>query len=259
MSITMQNGPVQAQTQTSLAARGLVLAYGVLAYLVFFGTFLYAVGFISQLIVPKTIDIGATGSPVRAFVVNLALMSLFAVQHSGMARQGFKKLFARFASPALERSTYVLLASLTLILLFWQWQPITTVVWTIETPVLAYAAIAGGFIGWLIVLYSTFLISHFELFGLTQVVTHFVGRVVEPMKFKTPGLYGLIRHPIYLGFIVAFWSAPTMTLGHLLFAAVTTAYIFVGIWLEERDLVAMFGDQYRLYRQKVAMLIPGLF
>ncbi|TPQ33829.1 hypothetical protein C2U70_18525 [Bradyrhizobium guangdongense] len=257
MSIILQNGPVQAQT--SLAARGLVLAYGVLAYLVFFGTFLYAVGFISQLIVPKTLDSGVTGSLARAFVVNLALMSLFAVQHSGMARQGFKKLFARFASPALERSTYVLLASLTLILLFWQWQPITAVVWNVETPVLAYAAIAGGFIGWLIVLYSTFLISHFELFGLTQVVTHFVGRVVEPMKFKTPGLYGLIRHPIYLGFIVAFWSAPTMTLGHLLFAAVTTAYIFVGIWLEERDLVAMFGDQYRLYRQKVAMLIPGLF
>lgn len=257
MSITMQNGPVQAQT--SLAARALVLVYGALAYLVFFGTFLYAIGFISQLVVPKTIDSGATGSIAQAFVVNLALMSLFAVQHSGMARQGFKKLFTRFASPALERSTYVLLASLTLILLFWQWQPITTVVWTIETPVLAYAAIAGSFIGWLIVLYSTFLISHFELFGLTQVVTHFVGRIAEPMKFKTPGLYSLIRHPIYLGFIVAFWSAPTMTLGHLLFAAVTTAYIFVGIWLEERDLVVMFGDQYRLYRQKVAMLIPGLF
>nr|WP_249140552.1 MULTISPECIES: methanethiol S-methyltransferase [Bradyrhizobium] len=253
----MQNGPVQAQT--SLAARGLVLAYGVLAYLVFFATFLYAVGFISQLVVPKTIDSGATASTARALVVNLALMSLFAVQHSGMARQGFKRLFTRFASPALERSTYVLLASLTLILLFWQWQPIATVVWHIETPVLAYAATAGSFIGWLIVLYSTFLISHFELFGLTQVVTHFVGRIAEPMKFKTPGLYGLIRHPIYLGFIVAFWSAPTMTLGHLLFAAVTTAYIFVGIWLEERDLVATFGDQYRLYREKVAMLIPGLF
>jgi protein-S-isoprenylcysteine O-methyltransferase Ste14 len=257
MSITMQNGPSQAVS--SLAARSFVLGYGVLAYLVFFGTFLYAVGFISQLVVPKTIDSGATSSTAHAFVVNLALMSLFAVQHSGMARQGFKKLFVSFASPALERSTYVLLASLTLILLFWQWQPMTAVVWKIETPMLAYAAIAGSFAGWLIVLYSTFLISHFELFGLTQVVTHFVGRLAEPMKFKTPGLYGLIRHPIYLGFIVAFWSTPTMTLGHLLFAAVTTAYIFVGIWLEERDLVALFGDQYPRYRQKVAMLIPGLF
>jgi methanethiol S-methyltransferase len=257
MSITLQNGPAQAQN--SLAARSLVLGYGMLAYLVFFGTFLYAIGFVSQLVVRKTIDSGATTSIAHAIIVNLALMSLFAVQHSGMARQGFKKLFTRFASPALERSTYVLLASLTLILLFWQWQPITIVVWRIETPALAYAAIAGSFAGWLIVLYSTFLISHFELFGLTQVVTYFVGRIVEPMKFKTPGLYRLIRHPIYLGFIIAFWSAPTMTLGHLLFAAVTTAYIFVGIWLEERDLVVLFGDQYRRYKRKVAMLIPGLF
>jgi protein-S-isoprenylcysteine O-methyltransferase Ste14 len=261
MSITLQSGPVHRpeQARSSLVARSLVLGYGVLAYLVFFGTFLYAIGFVSQLIVPKTIDSGVTASPLRALIVNLALMSLFAVQHSGMARQGFKRLFVSFASPALERSTYVLLASLSLILLFWQWQPITTVVWQIETPALAYAALAGHFLGWLIVLYSTFLISHFELFGLTQVVTHFAGRLTEPMKFKTPGLYSLIRHPIYLGFIIAFWSTPTMTLGHLLFAAVTTAYIFVGIWLEERDLVALFGDQYRHYRQKVAMLLPGLF
>jgi protein-S-isoprenylcysteine O-methyltransferase Ste14 len=189
----------------------------------------------------------------------LVLMSIFAVQHSGMARQGFKKLFARFASPAIERSTYVLLASLSLILLYWQWQPMPAVVWNIEAPVLAGVVTAGGFLGWLIVLYSTFLISHFELFGLTQVVSHFAGRVAEPMKFKTPGLYRLIRHPIYLGFIIAFWCTPTMTLGHLLFAAVTTAYIFVGIYLEERDLVAMFGNEYRHYREKVAMLVPRLF
>ena len=253
MSITLHNGP--AQTTSSLAARSFVLGYGVLAYLIFFGTFLYAVGFIAQLVVPKTINSGATGSTGQALLINLALMSLFAVQHSGMARQGFKKLFAAFASPALERSTYVLLASLSLVLLFWQWRPITAIVWEIETPMAAYAAVAG----WLIVLYSTFLISHFELFGLTQVVSHFAGRLAEPMKFRTPGLYRLIRHPIYLGFIIAFWSTPTMTLGHMLFATVTTAYIFVGIWLEERDLVTLFGDQYRHYRQKVAMLIPGLF
>ncbi|WP_291611719.1 methanethiol S-methyltransferase [Bradyrhizobium sp.] len=261
MSITMQSGPVHQpdQTRGSLAARSFVLGYGVLAYLVFFVTFLYAIGFVSQLIVPKTIDSGVAASPLRALVVNLALMSLFAVQHSGMARQGFKRLFANFASPALERSTYVLLASLSLVLLFWQWQPITAVVWQIETPALAYAAVAVHFLGWLVVLYSTFLISHFELFGLTQVVTHFAGRLAEPMKFKTPGLYRLIRHPIYLGFIIAFWSAPVMTVGHLLFAAVTTAYIFVGIWLEERDLVAQFGEEYRRYRQKVAMMLPGLF
>ena len=261
MSITLQSAPVHqlAQARSPLAARIFVLGYGVLAYLVFFGTFLYAIGFVSQLIVPKTIDSGAAASPLRALVVDLALMSVFAVQHSGMARRGFKRMFERFASPVLERSTYVLLASLSLILLFWQWQPITTVVWQIETPALANAAVASHFLGWLIVLYSTFLISHFELFGLTQVVSHFAGRIAEPMKFRTPGLYRLIRHPIYLGFIVAFWSEPTMTLGHLLFAAVTTAYIFVGIWLEERDLVAQFGDQYRHYREKVAMMLPGLF
>ncbi|QDF36668.1 isoprenylcysteine carboxylmethyltransferase family protein [Bradyrhizobium symbiodeficiens] len=256
MSITLHNGP--AQTASSLAARSFVLGYGVLAYLTFFGTFLYAVGFTAQLVVPKTINSGATSSTGQALMIDLALMSLFAIQHSGMARQGFKKLFAAFASPALERSTYVLLASLSLILLFWQWRPITSIVWEIGTP-MAYAAVAGSFAGWLIVLYSTFLISHFELFGLTQVVSHFAGRLTEPMKFRTPGLYRLIRHPIYLGFIIAFWSTPTMTFGHMLFATVTTAYIFVGIWLEERDLITLFGDQYRHYREKVAMLIPGLF
>jgi methanethiol S-methyltransferase len=260
MSITMQTGPDAAPPAiASFAARLLTLCYGGIAYLLFFGTFLYAVGFVSRFVVPKTIDTGATSSPLTALLINLVLMSIFAVQHSGMARQGFKKLFTRFASPAIERSTYVLLASLTLILLFWQWQPMPTTVWNIENPVLAGVATAGGFMGWLIVLYSTFLISHFELFGLTQVVAHFAGRVVEPMKFKTPGLYRLIRHPIYLGFIIAFWSTPVMTLGHLLFAAVTTAYIFVGIYLEERDLVSMFGHEYRRYRQKVAMLVPGLF
>jgi methanethiol S-methyltransferase len=176
-----------------------------------------------------------------------------------MARQGFKRLFARFASPAIERSTFVLLASLSLILLFWQWQPMPAAVWNIEDPVFAGAATAGGVTGWLIVLYSTFLISHFELFGLTQVIAHFVGRVAAPIKFKTPGLYRLIRHPIYLGFIIAFWSTPLTTIGHLLFASVTTAYIFVGIWLEERDLVAFFGEEYRKYRERVAMLLPGLF
>ena len=260
MSITMQTGPNAARPAlASLAARLFTLCYGSIAYLIFFGTFLYAVGFVSRLVVPKTVDSGSASSPMTALLVNLVLMSIFAVQHSGMARQGFKRLFAHFASPAIERSTYVLLASLSLILLFWQWQPMPMVVWHIEDPVLAGVVTAGGFAGWLIVLYSTFLISHFELFGLTQVVSHFAGRVAEPIKFKTPGLYRLIRHPIYLGFIIAFWCTPTMTLGHLLFAAVTTAYIFVGIYLEERDLVSMFGDQYRRYREKVAMLVPGIF
>jgi methanethiol S-methyltransferase len=260
MSITMQTGPNAAPTAaSSLAMRLLTLCYGGIAYLIFFGTFLYAVGFVSGYVVPKTVDSGPASSLTTALLINLVVMSIFAVQHSGMARQGFKKMFTRFASPAIERSTYVLLASLSLILLFWQWQPMPTMVWNIEAPVGAGVVTAGGVLGWLIVLYSTFLISHFELFGLTQVVSHFAGRMVEPMKFKTPGLYRMIRHPIYLGFIIAFWCTPTMTLGHLLFAAVTTAYIFVGIYLEERDLVAMFGSEYRRYRQKVAMLVPGIF
>jgi methanethiol S-methyltransferase len=262
MSITMQtgpNGPAAPAGVTSFATRLLALGYGGLAYLIFVGTFLYAVGFVAQTVVPKTIDSGPASPWPEALLINLGLMSIFAVQHSGMARQGFKKLFVRVASPAIERSSYVLLASLTLILLFWQWQPMPAVVWNIENPVLAGVVMACGFLGWVIVLYSTFLISHFELFGLTQVVAHFAGRMAEPVKFKTPGLYRLIRHPIYLGFIIAFWSAPTMTLGHLLFAAVTTAYIFVGITLEERDLVSLFGNQYRRYRERVAMLLPGLF
>ena len=259
MSITMHTGPNSPATAASFSARLLTLCYGGIAYLIFLGTFLYAVGFVSQYVVPKNINTGPAAPLMTALLTNLVLMSIFAIQHSGMARQGFKKLFARVASPAIERSTYVLLASLSLILLFWQWQPMPAVVWHIDNPVLAGIATAGGAIGWLIVLYSTFLISHFELFGLTQVVSHFAGRMVEPMKFKTPGLYRLIRHPIYLGFIIAFWSAPTMTVGHLLFAAVTTAYIFVGIYLEERDLVAMFGDEYRHYRDRVAMLLPRIF
>ena len=262
MSITMHTGPSSSATPAaavSFGARLLSLTYGGIAYLIFLGTFLYAIGFVAQYVVPKNINTGPASSLMTALLTNLVLMSIFAVQHSGMARRGFKRVFARFASPAIERSTYVLLASLSLILLFWQWQPIPAAVWQIDNPVLAGIATAGGAIGWLIVLYSTFLISHFELFGLTQVVSHFAGRVVEPMKFKTPGLYRLIRHPIYLGFIIAFWCTPTMTLGHLLFAAVTTAYIFVGIYLEERDLVAMFGSEYRRYREKVAMLVPGIF
>ncbi|MBB4381929.1 methanethiol S-methyltransferase [Bradyrhizobium sp. SBR1B] len=243
----------------SRRTRLLALVYGLLSYAVFLGTFIYAIGFVSGVLVPKTIDDGRTAPWSTALAINLALMSIFAVQHSGMARRAFKSFFARFFAPAVERSTFVLLASLSLILLFWQWQPLSSVVWKIDGPVFAGAVAAGGAIGWIIVLYSTFLISHFELFGLTQVITHFMGRVAQPIKFKTPGLYRLVRHPIYLGFIIAFWSTPLMTVGHFLFASVTTGYIFLGIWLEERDLVAFFGDEYRKYRERVAMLLPGLF
>jgi methanethiol S-methyltransferase len=252
-------GQTDSPVFATLAMRTLALCYGSVAYLIFLGAFLYAIGFVSQYFVPKSIDTGPAGSLPQALLVDVLLMSAFAIQHSGMARQGFKRLFGRFCSPAVERSTYVLLASAVLLLLFWQWQPIPVVVWNIENPILASLAIAGGFAGWLIVLYSTFLISHFELFGLKQVMTHFAGRIVEPLSFRTPGLYRLIRHPIYLGFIIAFWCTPVMTLGHLLFAGVTTAYIFVGIYLEERDLVSQFGNEYRRYRERVAMLLPRLF
>jgi len=204
----------------------------------------------------RTIDSGATGPVGEAIVVDVLLMSLFALQHSGMARKPFKQWWTQFIPVAIERSTYVLLTSLALVLLFWQWRPIPTIVWQVADPHIAWAVMGLSFVGWLLVLTSTFLINHFELFGLHQVVVNLAGRTMPAPRFKTPVLYRLVRHPIYLGFIIAFWATPTMTVGHLLFAAVTTAYIFVGIFLEERDLVAQFGDEYRRYRERVSMLIP---
>jgi methanethiol S-methyltransferase len=230
--------------------------YGLISYLVFFGTILYAIGFVTGLVVPKTIDTGVAGSIGEAFVVNLLLMSLFAVQHSVMARKQFKQWWTQFVPKPVERSTYVLLASLALVLLFWQWQAMPAVVWQITNPQITGALTGVSMIGWVLVFTSTFLINHFELFGLHQVVNNLAGRGMDVPRFKTPVLYKIVRHPIYLGFIIAFWVAPVMSIGHLLFAAVTTAYIFVGIFLEERDLVEMFGDEYRRYRERVGMVIP---
>jgi protein-S-isoprenylcysteine O-methyltransferase Ste14 len=238
-------------------ARILALAYGVAAYLVFLGTFLYAIGFVSGVAVPKTVDTGAAVSAAEALIVDILLLSLFALQHSVMARKPFKRWWTRFVPVPVERSTYVLLSSFALILLFWQWRPMTTIVWQIGNPVIATTVQGLSFVGWFIVLMSSFLISHFEFLGLQQVIDNLGGKAAPEPRLRTPYLYRLVRHPLYLGFIIAFWASPAMTAGHLVFAAASTAYILVGIWLEERDLVDLFGDEYRRYRQRVAMLIPA--
>jgi methanethiol S-methyltransferase len=230
--------------------------YGLVAYLVFFVAFLYAVGFVAGRVVPKTIDDGPASPTAEALIINLLLMSLFAVQHSLMARKQFKQWWTQYVPKLVERSTYVLFASLTLILLFWQWRPMPEILWHVEKPAMAMTITALSFAGWLIALSSTFLINHFELFGLHQVANNLSGRETPAPRFRMPLYYKFVRHPIYLGFVIAFWAAPTMSAGHLLFAAVTTAYIFVGIFLEERDLVETFGDEYRRYKERVSMLLP---
>jgi methanethiol S-methyltransferase len=237
-------------------SRLIAFLYGVLSYAIFFCTFLYAVGFVSGLIVPKTIDDGTVVPMTEAVIVNLLLMSLFAIQHSVMARKQFKQWWTQYVPKSVERSTYVLLASLALILLFWQWRPLPAIVWQVTDPGASAVITSLALLGWLIVLTSTFLINHFELFGLHQVTNNLAGRSMPEPRFRTPLYYRFVRHPIYLGFIIAFWMTPIMTVGHLLFAAVTTAYIFVGIWLEEHDLVELFGDDYLKYKRQVSMLVP---
>ena len=242
--------------RSNLAGRIVAFLYGVVAYVFFFATFLYAIGFVEDLVVPTTIDTGLSAPTMQALIINLILMSIFAIQHSAMARQQFKRWWTQFVPASVERTTYVLFATLALALLLWQWRPMPEVVWQVANPQAATAITAVSLIGWLIVLTSTFLINHFELFGLHQVANNLTGRPMPAPRFRMPLYYKFVRHPIYLGFIIAFWAAPTMTLGHLLFAAVTTAYIFVGIQLEERDMVDVFGDQYRSYKKRVSMLLP---
>ena len=251
-----QTQTISPDTAGNRILRFIGLLYGLAAYFAFFGTILYAIGFVTGLVVPKTIDTGTESSATEALVVNLLLMSLFAVQHSLMARKQFKQWWTQYVPKSVERSTYVLFASLTLILLFWQWRPMPAVVWEISDPDVAATIATLSFGGWVIVFTSTFLINHFELFGLHQVANNLAAREMPAPRFRTPLYYKFVRHPIYLGFIIAFWAAPTMTVGHLLFAAVTTAYIFLGILLEERDLVDMFGDDYRRYKKRVSMLVP---
>lgn len=232
------------------------LLYGLTAYLLFLGAFLYAVVFVGNMPVAKTIDGGDAGPLLPAFIIDTLLLAIFAVQHSVMARPAFKHWWTRLVPPSVERSTYVLFASLALLLLFWQWRPLPQPVWSVRDGVGADVVGAVYWFGWGLVLLSTFLINHFELFGLRQVFARLRGRALPAPEFKVPFLYKRVRHPIYLGFLLAFWAAPIMTVGHLLFAIGTTAYILIGIALEERDLIALFGDQYRQYRQRVPMLIP---
>ena len=235
--------------------RVLVFAYGLASYCVFFVTYLYAMGFVGNLFVPKSLDSPPTAPLATALVINALLLGIFAVQHSVMARPWFKRLITRVVSPAAERSTYVLASSLALIVLFWQWSPLGGVIWDIESPA-ARAVMYGGFaFGWLLVLVTTFLINHFDLFGLRQVWFHLRGREYERLHFVTPGPYRLVRHPLYVGWLCAFWFTPTMTASHLLFAVATTAYILVAIQLEERDLVDAHRE-YAEYRRRVPMLIP---
>jgi protein-S-isoprenylcysteine O-methyltransferase Ste14 len=234
----------------------LFLIYGIIAYIIFFGTYCYAVGFVTNLVVPGGLDSKPTSSLGYAILVNVSMLVLFALQHSVMARPLFKKWWTTIVPEPLERSTYVLLSSVCMILLFVYWQPIGGVVWSIESD-MAYLILTGiSLLGFGIVLVSTFLINHFDLFGLRQVWLYFIGKPYTQLPFKTPFFYKYVRHPLYLGWMIAFWAAPTMTFAHFLFAVICTGYMLTAIRFEERDLIHVFGDQYIRYKQMAPMLIP---
>jgi protein-S-isoprenylcysteine O-methyltransferase Ste14 len=239
-------------------ARRLILLYAIVSYAVFLVSFLYAVGFVGNYLVPKSIDVGGRTNLSEAIVVDLLLLGIFAIQHSIMARPAFKQWWAKILPAACQRSTYVLLSSLILLLLFWQWRPIPIQVWQID-GIAALSLIGVYWLGWLIVLASTFMIDHFDLSGLRQAFFALRGAEMPGQSFKAPLLYKIVRHPLMLGFLLAFWAAPEMTAGHLLFAVMTTAYILVGLQFEERDLIAQFGTTYQQYRRRVPMLLPRIF
>ena len=232
------------------------LVYGIVSYVVFLISLLYSIGFVGNLIVPKTIDSGLAGPASEALLVDVLLLLAFAIPHSVMARAGFKRWWTRVVPESLERSTYVLVSSLLLLLLFWGWRPILGVVWQTENAIAIAVLWALFWLGWALVLYSSFAIDHFDLFGLRQVWLRFRGVEYAPVPFEQPWLYTIVRHPLMLGFLLAFWAAPTLTQGHLLFSLATTGYILVGIVLEERDLVKAHGQSYVIYTREVRMLLP---
>ena len=232
--------------------------YSACVYVFFLATFLYAIGFVEAVLVPKSIDSGTPGGLIASLAIDAALLGLFAVQHSVMARPAFKRAWTRIVPEEAERSTFVLFASLILALVMWQWRPLPATVWSLDDRPVALAILAVSWAGWALLLASTFLISHFHLFGLTQGFGRLLRRGPPEMSFVTPLFYRWVRHPLYVGFILAFWAAPRMSLGHLFFAVATTGYILVGIWFEERDLIAHFGERYLSYRANVGMLFPKL-
>ncbi len=236
--------------------RILFFIYGVTCYVMFLGTFLYAMGFVGNFIVPKSMDTGTAISLVEALLVNLVLLGVFAVQHSVMARQGFKEKWTKIVPEPIERSTYVLATNLALILLFWQWRPMGDVIWDVSGSMLGSILIAISLAGWLIVLISTFLLDHFELFGLKQVYYYLQGKELIRSGLRQPAFYKVVRHPIYFGFTVAFWATPVMTTAHLLFAIGTLGYMLIGIFFEERDLISVFGKEYEDYKSRVSMIFP---
>ena len=230
--------------------------YGVVCYAVFLASFLYAIGFVGNFAVPKPIDSGPGTALPAALALNLLLLGLFAAQHSVMARPGFKAVWTRIVPQSVERSTYVLISSLLLLLMFWKWQAIPNLVWDVSSPALAGILLAAFWFGWLIVLLSTFMINHFDLFGLRQVYLRMRGLDYTPLTFTERALYRFVRHPIMLGFVIAFWATPRMSVGHLVFSIATTGYIFIGTFLEERDLMKFHSAEYGAYRARVPMLFP---
>ena len=232
------------------------LAYGAVAYLAFFASILYAIGFVGNVVVPKSIDSGVPGPVGTAIIVNFVLLALFAIQHTIMARPAFRARWTRVIPPATERSTFVLIASLLLLLIMWQWRPMVGTIWAVDQPVVRAMLIAISLVGWATVFYSSFVIDHFDLFGLRQVYLHLRGRDYTHSPFKERSLYKYIRHPLMAGFLIAFWATPTMTQGHLLFVVVITAYIFFGTAMEERDLLRILGEDYARYRRRTPMILP---